>query len=149
MTGQPIPEQEMSPERFLEWLQTQEQKYELVNAHPEMMAGTVQDHNDIVNSGLSEFIVQLRGTPCRPTGSDSAIQIPGGNIRFPDFGVDCGQRSGKSMLTSAPAVVAEVLSPSTRFLDFNKKLDDYKRVATLTYILLIEQDAPCVHVYRH
>lgn len=139
----------MNPERFLEWLQQQEIKYELVDSHPEMMAAASQDHNDIVSSGLVEFAVQLRGKPCRPIGSDSAVQIPNGNIRFPDFGVDCGQRNGKSMLTSAVTVVVEVLSPSTRFLDFNKKLDEYKRVATLKYILLVEQDTPRVHVFKH
>jgi Uma2 family endonuclease len=85
----------------------------------------------------------------RPIGPDSAIQIPNGNTRFPDFGVDCEPRNGKSMVTTAPAVVVEVLSPSTRFLDFNKKLDEYKSVSTLKYILLVVQDFPRVHAYRH
>lgn len=52
------------------------------------------------------------------------------------------------MLSTAVALVAEVLSPSTRFLDFNKKLDDYKSVPTLKTILLFEQDAPRVHLFR-
>jgi len=143
-----IPGQEMSPELFLDWLQQQEQKYELVDGHATLMAGASQDHNDIVSSGLTEFTIQLRGKPCRPIGSDNAVQIANGNIRYPDFGVDCGQRNGKSMLTNAVTVVVEVLSPSTRFLDFNKKLDEYKSVATIKYILLVEQDAPCVHIYK-
>ena len=113
-------QQEMSSDQFLLWLQSQNQKYELVDGHPSLMAGASQDHNDIASSGLAEFTIQLRGKPCRPTGSDSAILIPGGNIRYPDFGVDCGQRNGKSMITTAPAVVVEALSPYTRFLDFNK-----------------------------
>jgi len=138
----------ISIEQFLAWLPAQEQKYELVDGQPVMMAGANQDHNDIASSGLTEFTMQLKNRPCRPIGSDSAIQIPNGNVRFPDFGVDCGPRNGKSMVTSAPAVVAEVLSPSTRFLDFNKKLDEYKSVATLKYILLIEQDWPRVHSYQ-
>ena len=140
--------QHMSSEQFLAWLTTQERKFELVDGHPEMMAGASQDHNDIVSSGLAEITMQLKGKPCRPIGSDSAIQIPNGNTRFPDFGVDCGQRNGKSMVTTAPALVVEVLSPTTRFLDFNKKLDEYKSVASLKTILLVEQDSPRVHCYN-
>jgi len=34
-------------------------------------------------------------------------------------------------------------------LDFNKKLDEYKSVSTLRYILLVEQDTPRVHVFKH
>ena len=143
-----IPEQEMSSEQFLDWLQNQEKKYELVDAHPVLMAKANQDHNDIAISGLTEIGVQLRGKPCRPIGSDSPVQISNGNIRFPDFGVDCGQRNGKSRLTSAVTVVVEVLSPSTRFLDFNNKLNEYKSIETVKYILLVEQDAPRVHVYQ-
>ena len=145
---QRIPPQEMNSEQFLSWLQQQEQKFELVDAHPVLMAGATQDHNDIVNAGLAELTLQLRGKPCRPIGSDSAVQIPAGNIRYPDFGVDCGERNGKSMRTTAVAAVVEVLSPSTQFLDFNRKLDDYKSVPTLKTILLVEQNAPREHVYH-
>jgi len=52
---QRIPPQEMNSEQFLTWLQQQEQKFELVDAHPVLIAGATQDHNDIVNAGLTEF----------------------------------------------------------------------------------------------
>lgn len=144
---QQIPQPAMNAVQFLDWLQNQHKKYELIDGDPVLMAGASQDHNDIASAGLAEFAVQLRGQPCRPIGSDSAIVIPGGNIRFPDFGVDCGQRNGQSLVTTAPAVVVEVLSPSTRFLDFNKKLAEYQLVPALKYILLVEQDAPRVHLF--
>ena len=71
--------------KFLIWLGNQQEKYELIDGSPVLMAGANQDHNDIVASGLSEFANQLRGKPCRPIGSDTAIQISTGGIRFPDF----------------------------------------------------------------
>ena len=132
---------------FFLWLQTQERKYELIGGEPVMMAGASLDHNDIATSGATAFKTQLKGKPCRAIGSDVAIAIPSGNVRYPDFGVDCGKKIGSSMTAIEPTVIAEVLSPSTRYADFNKKVEEYKTVQTVNYILLIEQDSPSVQLF--
>ena len=41
---------------------------------------------------------------------------------------------------SKEQLVVEVLSPSTRQIDRLRKLEEYKRLSTLTYILLVEPD---------
>lgn len=46
-----------------------------------------------------------------------------------------------------PEIVVEVLSKSTRKFDEGPKLAQYKRITTLKYILLVDQDEPYVSVY--
>lgn len=139
--------QRMGIDEFFLWLKTQDRKFELVNGEPVMMAGASLDHNDIVTSGMSAFKTQLKGKPCRVIGSDVAIKIPTANIRYPDFGVDCGTKIGSSMTAISPTVIAEVLSPSTEIFDFNTKVQEYKTVDTVKYILLIKQDLPMVQLF--
>jgi len=42
----------------------------------------------------------------------------------------------------------EILSPPTREFDRNERLEDYKTVQTLEYILLVDPDLPQVRLYR-
>jgi Uma2 family endonuclease len=46
------------------------------------------------------------------------------------------------MVADTPRLVAEVLSPTTRDFDTFGKLDEYKRIGSLQWILLIEPNAP-------
>jgi len=46
-----------------------------------------------------------------------------------------------------PWIIVEVLSPSTSNKDWSKKLPFYKKIASLKYILYIEQDRPFVSVF--
>ena len=45
-------------------------------------------------------------------------------------------------MATEPTLVAEVLSPSTRDFDTFDKLDEYKSLPTVDYVLLIEPNAP-------
>lgn len=44
------------------------------------------------------------------------------------------------MLTKPPRLVVEVLSPSTRYLDLVVKLEEYRQVGSLLYLLYIDPD---------
>lgn len=52
------------------------------------------------------------------------------------------------MEASAPTLVLEVLSSTTRAIDLNEKLEEYKIRPTLEYIVLVDTDHPLVRVYR-
>ena len=45
-------------------------------------------------------------------------------------------------MAAEPRMVAEILSPSTRDFDTFEKLEEYKAVASLDYLLVIEPNAP-------
>jgi Uma2 family endonuclease len=135
-------------EEFFAWQERQPERYELVDGFPvRMMAGAKNVHDDIVVNVLAELRNQLRGGGCRPFTSDGSVETKPGQIRRPDIGVDCGRRDPNAMKATSPRVVVEVLSPTTRDFDTIGKLEEYKLVASLERIVVIEPNAPEVIVW--
>ena len=132
---------------FYDWVAAQERKYELVDGEPVMMAGANRRHDRIAANAVRVVGNQLQGHKCQPFTSDTFIRIPAGNSRLPDLGVDCGPFDDTALEASEPRLVVEILSPTTRTFDRNDKLEEYKTVPTLEYILLIDPDAPQVRLY--
>ncbi len=135
-------------DEFFAWQQRQPDRHELVNGRPlRMMAGAKNVHDDIVVNVLTELRSQLRGSGCRPFTGDGAIETYPGQIRRPDVGVDCGRRNPDGYKAEAPRLVVEVLSPSTRDFDSIRKLEEYKSIGGLEYILFVEPNEPFVSVW--
>lgn len=139
----------MSAEEFLDWRQDQPGRWELVSGSPvQMMAGAKQRHDRIVVNLIADLRNALRGGKCRPWSADIATRIPAGNVRQPDVTIDCGPVRDDALDSTAPSVVFEVLSPSTRAFDLIRKVDEYKTVPTLRHIVLIDPDRPRVLLWR-
>lgn len=127
---------------FLAWREGQDDRYELVDGRPMAMGGARLKHDRISQNATLTIGPKLRGGSCRTCGPDVAIAIANRNGRQPDFSVDCGPFDLESMVATEPRVVMEVLSRSTRSLDQFGKLDEYKAVASIQHILLVDPDAP-------
>ncbi len=139
----------LTAEAFYQWLLTRsEGRYELVDGEPVMMAGANNRHDRIVRNASRHFGNHLDGHRCQPFTADIYVAIPAGNRRQSDMGVDCGTPDDMSVEASAPTLVLEVLSPTTRAIDLNENLEEYKTVPTLEYIVLVDTDHPFVRVYR-
>ncbi len=136
-----VPER-MGVEQFLQWSANQARRHELVDGLPRMMAGAKRRHDRIVTNLIASLSTQLAGKACEAFTADTAVVIPNGNVRLPDAGVDCGQADDDATRAADPKLVVEVLSPSTRDFDMFGKLDEYKSIESLSYILLIDPDAP-------
>jgi Uma2 family endonuclease len=135
-------------DEFFAWQETQAERYELVDGFPlRLMAGARNVHDDIVVNVLAELRNQLRGTGCRPFTGDGSVETEPGQIRRPDIGVDCGHRDPNGLKASSPRLIAEVLSPTTGDFDTIGKLEEYKTIATLDRILIVEPNAPEVVVW--
>lgn len=134
----------MEPDAFLDWCTSQEERYELVGGVPVAMAGAKRGHDRIVMNTTLAVGNQSRGSPCQPFSADFAVRIPGGNIRRPDIGIDCGPFVPDDLAATDPRVVIEVLSPSTRTFDMIGKLREYQRVPSLRHIILIDPEEPRV-----
>lgn len=133
----------MTEAEFFEFVQTQDEKWELINGEPMMMAGANQRHQDIAANTLTSLHSQLRGKKCRPTAADTGVPTINGSVRYPDVVVDCGKRDDQAMRATAPTLVIEVLSPSTRGFDSHKKVIEYKSHPDIKYILLIDTNNAC------
>jgi Uma2 family endonuclease len=126
---------------FLVWEEHQPERYELVNGEITMMTGGSQAHALIAVNLISALRPLLRGSPCRPNGSDLKIVIPAtGNSRYPDVTIDCGKFDPGSNAASEPTVVFEVLSKSTASIDKDDKLWDYCSVPSIRQYICIYQD---------
>ena len=130
----------MTPDDFLLWSLDQEVRYELVDGVP--MARARRRHDQIVVNTIGELRNQLRGAVCRPFSADTAVRIPNGNVRLPDAGVDCGVFDDDAMAADRPVLVVEVLSESTRAFGLFGKVEEYKTVASVAHILLVNPDEP-------
>ena len=113
-----------------------------------MMAGASRRNDRIAVNAIRLAGNRLEGHRCQPFTSDTYIAIPAGNRRQADMGIDCGTPDDSSLEADAPALVMEILSPTTRLFDRYEKLEEYKTISALEYIVLVDPDYPQVRVYR-
>ena len=141
----------MTPEEFFQWQLGQDDLYELVEGVPvkmlKMMTGTSVQPDLVVVNLITQLAEQLRGSRCRPTTDGVAVRTKIRNVRRPDVTVECAPLVRDTYEARDPKLVVEVLSPSTTNVDRVRKLDEYKRHPTLSYILLIETRAPIAALY--
>ena len=139
----------MTADEFFAWQEMQDELYELVDGMPlQMMSGTENRHDDITVNLIIEVGNKLRGKPCKPATQDTAVKISEGRIRRPDMTIKCGPSREKTFVALDPRAVFEVLSPSTRGFDQSKKLEEYKSVASLSHIILIDADSAELIAYQ-
>ncbi len=114
-----------------------------------MMAGGNADHSRVQGNIFAALREKLRGTGCRPHGSDMAVLMHDYSIRYPDISVFCGRsgvEDGKRQAFDDPKLVVEVLSPSTRKQDVENKLPEYSGLASLDAILYVDPDEESVRL---
>jgi Uma2 family endonuclease len=138
-------------EEYLAGEERSDVRHEYLGGVIHAMSGGTNDHAAIAANGILSLGAQLRGTPCRPFGSDAKVRIEyPDHTRFyyPDLQVVCQLNSGTDHYQERPAVVLEVLSESTRRTDMGEKKDAYLTIPSLKVLLLAECDQPRVVVYR-
>lgn len=119
-------------------------KAELVDGMILMMAGGSPRHAAIaMNLGIA-LGNRLRGTGCRPYGSDLAVRTGDASIRFPDVSVYCrddnSEKPEDGRLLGVPRVVFEVLSPSTASNDQITKLAEYRALPGLRAVVFVDPE---------
>jgi Uma2 family endonuclease len=135
-------------EEFLEWAAGQEGRHEFARGEVVTVAGVDRRHGTVIANLHGILFNALRGSAYRYFTAGLAILTPNGHVRCADAGIDHGPRQDSSTTATAPFLVAEVLSPSTRALDLVIKLEEYKTIPTLAHIVLIDPDAPQAFHWR-
>jgi Uma2 family endonuclease len=147
MMPEPMP-RNWTLEAFLAWEAAQPDRYEFVDRRPCLMTGGTQAHTAICVNIIGLLREKLRGTPCRPGGSDLRVPIPGtGQSRYPDALVDCGRFEPSAHDASEPVIVFEVLSKSNDLRDQYGRLRDYDAVATIRHYVVVAQSEPVIVIY--
>ena len=139
----------MTADAFLDWIETQSERYELVDGYPvKMMTGAKQSHNVVASNILLSIGPAAKARKCRPTANDTAVRTGPTALRYPDVVVDCGPPNPSAREASRPTLVVEVSSPSTLTTDVTDKLDEYQRHADIRVIMFVEPDVVSIKVYR-
>ncbi len=141
----------LSAEQFLRIDFGSDVKAELDNGVIRMMAGGTRAPARVQMTLYIFLGRMLRGSGCRPFGSDMAVRTHAGSVRYPDVSVDCGGDSpmdDDAKVLSDPRVVIEVLSPGTRREDEGVKLDEYRRLDGVDTIALIDPEGERIRVLQ-
>ncbi|PPD35721.1 MAG: hypothetical protein CTY19_01345 [Methylomonas sp.] len=145
--NQPHEDDYVSEEEYLATEPAAEQKREYIGGRVYAMAGAGYNHNCIAANVLGEFRNHLKGTPCATFMADIRLKL-GKDYVYPDVLVDCSKMRGDDVFSSAPVIIVEVLSRSTRKTDTTTKLIRYINLPSLQEYVLIEPDIVSVQVLR-
>lgn len=125
-----------------------ETRHEYIDGRVYAMAGASKNHESIVGNVLAEIHQHLKGTSCRPFGSDVKVKVAHNKFFYPDVMVVCEDKTDNAYYTEFPVLLVEVLSESTRSKDETIKRIAYQSLPSLREYVLIEQDFISVEVCR-
>ncbi|MDQ3088568.1 MAG: Uma2 family endonuclease [Acidobacteriota bacterium] len=139
-------------EEYAELEMASEERLEYFEGNVWSMAGASDTHEDIVSNIITELKTRLRGRGCKVYSSNLRVKVPiYPPYRYPDVTAVCGERIFENFLGLRvlinPALIVEVLSPSTATFDVGDKFTYYKSIESFTEYLLIDQDKPHVVLY--
>lgn len=138
----------LTAEQFLQIDFGPDVKAELDNGVIRMMSGGTVTHAAIQSNFMRFLGMALRGSGCRAYGSDAAVRTSAASVRYPDVTVNCGTSRSEDKTLENPRVVVEILSPSTRRYDLGVKLNEYRDLATVETIVLVDPQLEQVRVLQ-
>ena len=142
----------LSPEEYLEIERQAEDKNEYYKGEMFAMSGASRRHDRIATQ-LALLVGQhLRGKRCEEFSANMRVlATASGLYTYPDLSVACDEPqfadAHVDTLTN-PALLVEVLSPSTEAYDRGKKAKLYRAIPSLQELLFIAQDSYEVELYR-
>ena len=149
----------MTVDEFFAEYGDREEKWELIDGeawlvHREAvgMAGGSLGHNLVSSNLLFALRMRLSDPACTVLGSDMALKLNERNTRYPDIAVYCRRDLGDSMLEASalenPTLIAEVLSPSTESYDRGGKAAEYRSIASVRAIILVNWQQRRIFVHE-
>ena len=138
------PQRRMTVEEFLDWDDGTETSYELVDGVPVAMSPPASEHRTIVANAATLINTRLRHRlPCRAE-VEAGIRISRATRWRADLAVICGARTRD---VDQPLLIVEVLSPSTRARNLDRKPRDYKGLPSVREIWLVDGEARWAQVW--
>ncbi|MBO9714287.1 Uma2 family endonuclease [Sphingomonas sp.] len=130
----------ITADEFLEIDFGTDRKFELEDGVIVMMTGGTEAHAWVQGNIFAWLRTRLKGSGCRPYGSEMAVRVSETDVRYPDISIYCGPRDAvtEAKSLSDPVVIIEVLSPSTTTLDQGTKLEEYRRIASVRTIAFVD-----------
>jgi Uma2 family endonuclease len=140
----------MGVEEFLRWDDGTDTRYELVGGFPVAMAPPSPARGRLVARLGGRIDAGLRGNwPCA-VQSEAGIVRPGRDdiCYVADLAVTCAELKVDERLIRDPILIVEVLSPTTSAFDRQSKVADYRQIASVREILLIDSRSIFAEILR-
>lgn len=136
----------MSKTEFLDWVERQPGRYELVGGRPVMMVGATLRHQRICRQ-LERLLAPVLEPDYEIARESFALELADG-IRFPDLLVFPRAPDASIRRISNPTLIVEVLSPSSLADDFRAKADAYLALPSLDAYVIAASDEARLWVWR-
>lgn len=149
----PLPVDRCTPEEYLRRERGAVEKHEYYHGEVFAMSGGTLEHSRIIANTIGEIRARLRGTPCGVYDSNLRVRIPRTTLyTYPDVSVMCGPPQFDPLDTSRqtvlnPALLVEVLSPSTEAWDRGGKFGSYQQIESLREYVLISSQLILAETY--
>jgi Uma2 family endonuclease len=140
----------MTVAEFLKWDDGTDTRYELIDGRPAAMAPPKPRHGVVAGNIARRLSEALdRRPPCRVVIEAGVVRPNDFHSFFvPDLVVTCAPDDLKGDWVSHPALIVEILSPSTRAHDMRVKLMAYRAIPAVREILLIDPLEPGCEIHR-
>ena len=122
-------------------------RHEYVAGRVYAMSGESRAHNQIALNVAARLRAAARGGACRVSMEGVRLVADARTHYYPDVMVACGPPPDDPLVETAPCVLVEVLSPSTRRTDRREKGLAYRALASLRTYLVVYQDRRRVEWY--
>jgi Uma2 family endonuclease len=127
-------------------------RHEFLSGEIYAMAGGTPQHAALAMAVGAALIQLSRGRPCRVHSSDLRVRVlETGLATYPDVTVVCGpyELDPASQNTVVnPLLIAEVTSDSTEEYDHGEKLENYRRIPSLSTVLLISHRERLIEAFE-
>jgi Uma2 family endonuclease len=134
---------------FFRFIQTADEahRYEWVRGWiMQQQAGGTYGHVKIGTRFVTALANRLDPAVWGVSGPDRGIDT-GGTVRYADVVVEREGADAKSLATTAPVVIVEVLSPSSEERDLGAKPAEYLDLPSLEAYIVASQDEPACYVW--
>ncbi|MGO9255748.1 MAG: Uma2 family endonuclease [Bryobacteraceae bacterium] len=147
-----LPRHFITPEEYLELDRKAECRSEYYNGEMFPMESASRWHARIGTQLVFLIEGHLTGKRCEAFPSHMRVlAAPSGLYTYPDLSVVCGEPQFLELQDDTllnPALIVEILSPSTEDYDRGKKAKMYRAMPSLQELLFIAQDSYDVELYR-
>ena len=143
------PELHFTLEEYFALERGSERRFEYREGKIVLMSGGSRQHGEIARNLIRHLANRLSATGCRVYGSDIALVVPAAPpYRYPDVSVVCDEaqfcRIERLDALINPALIVEVLLPTSEAYDLGTKFEWYKSIPSFAEYLLVAQDRPHV-----
>lgn len=144
--------QKFTIEEYLTMEEAATEKHEYYKGEIFAMSGPKIPHVAIAGNLFTELGMKLKGKKCRPFGSDMRVHIKANTLfTYPGISIICGEPetlNNDNWNVLNPAVIIEILSPSTKNYDRGEKFKLYRDIPTLKEYILVDSESIHIEIFR-